>query len=161
MGTTDCLHIPLLYMSACRALVIGVYYVIVKELAIWYRQVSERYIPLKYGYARCQLFCSSFYLFVYRHHSIQFIDVQTRKYRVYTYFWRFLMAHSIFNGFSCSSVKPGELFALALSCTLKDLHTLQVNISLVWTWKRKEYNRNKMLSSTTLVWFLSRTTSMH
>jgi hypothetical protein len=51
MGTTDCLHIPLQYMPACTALIKGMYYAIMQEsaLAVWYRQVSERDIPLKVG----------------------------------------------------------------------------------------------------------------
>jgi hypothetical protein len=35
MGTADCLHIPLRYMTACTALVIGMYYAIVQESAVW------------------------------------------------------------------------------------------------------------------------------
>ena len=40
----------------CTALVIGMYYAIVQESAILYIHVSERYIPLKTGFARVVAF---------------------------------------------------------------------------------------------------------
>ncbi len=86
-GATDCLHIPLQYMPACTPLVLWMYYAIIQESAVWYRQVSESL--LKYSYARCQLSCNVFTFSctdiiqhsfsMYRHWQTVFIHVFEEK----------------------------------------------------------------------------------